>query len=85
MLINGRYKKVGKLGDGSYGDVFKCIDYLPDSEPRLLPQKTVDLIRSVESGDISTENDDFEDNFNDLFTENDKYLKISEVTLIQSL
>lgn len=73
-LINGRYKKVGKLGDGSYGDVFKCIDYYPHSEPRKLPEETVKLIRGVEKGDVSTDTDDFEDKFIDLFKDNDKYI-----------
>ena len=82
MLINGRYKKVGKLGDGSYGDVFKCIDYFPTAESRLLPQSTVDLIRSVEKGDVLTDSDDFEDNFTDLFSENDKFMNSSEVIYI---
>lgn len=74
MLINGRYKKVGRIGEGSYGDVYKCIDYFPGSEPRVLPEETAKLVRAVQNGDISTDNDDFEDNFQDQFKNNEKYM-----------
>lgn len=73
MAMNGRYKKIGRIGEGSYGDVFKCIDYFPDSDPRKLPLKTAELVKAVQYGEVSTQEDDFEDNFHDQFTENDKY------------
>jgi serine/threonine protein kinase len=76
MLINGRYKKVGRIGEGSYGDVYKCVDYYPGSEPRRLPEKTIELIKAVQNGDIATDSDDFENNFHDQFTENEKFMNL---------
>mmetsp|Transcript_5675 Transcript_5675/g.4889 ORF Transcript_5675/g.4889 Transcript_5675/m.4889 type:complete len:312 (+) Transcript_5675:2-937(+) len=75
MVMNGRYKKIVRIGEGSYGDVFKCIDYLPASEPRRLPEETAKLVHAVQNGDVAIDNDDFEDNFHDQFKDNDKYIK----------
>jgi len=48
---------------------------LPDQPPRTLPSETCKLVKDVQYGLISTDTDDFEENFQNQFKENDKYLK----------
>ena len=46
-LLNGRYKKVKRLGEGSYGTVFLAIDTKPQGIKRKIDPKYLQLLEKV--------------------------------------
>lgn len=43
-LLNNRYEKVKKLGEGSYGTVFLAIDHRPEGIKRKVDPKVLSLL-----------------------------------------
>lgn len=39
-----------------------------------MPDETIKLVKSIENGDVATDDDDFEDNFTNQFPENEKFM-----------
>lgn len=49
-LLNGRYFKQKKLGEGSYGTVFLAVDTKPDGLKRKLDKKHLQLLDKFQEG-----------------------------------
>ena len=57
-LLNGRYFKVKKLGEGSYGTVFLAVDTKPQGIKRKVDKKHLQLLeRFQESGSAARDED----------------------------
>jgi serine/threonine protein kinase len=47
-LLNNRYKKVKRLGEGSYGTVFLAVDTKPEGTKRKVDSKVLNLLDKVD-------------------------------------
>ena len=47
-LLNGRYKKIDKLGEGSFGTVYKAFDMKPHKIRNKVDQKYLNMIEKAE-------------------------------------
>ena len=54
-LLNNRYIKVSKLGEGSYGTVFMAIDTKPAGTKRRVDNKYLDLLERVDEPKLNEE------------------------------
>ena len=48
MLLNSRYQKVGTVGTGSYGTVYKAIDKKPKGKDRTIDPKYMEMFKKFE-------------------------------------
>jgi serine/threonine protein kinase len=46
-LLNGRYRKIKKLGQGSYNVVYLAEDMLPEGKKRMLAQQHLEMIAKI--------------------------------------
>jgi serine/threonine protein kinase len=60
-LINNRYQKVKRIGEGSYGTVFLAVDMRPDGKSRTVDQKYLNLIPKLESAKATDGFSEFND------------------------
>lgn len=54
-VLNNRYIKVSKLGEGSYGTVFLAVDTKPQGTKRRVDAKYLDLLERVEEPKLNEE------------------------------
>lgn len=59
-LLNNRYEKMKKLGEGSYGTVFLAIDHKPEGIKRKVDAKVLNLLDKV-GDDPSTKDTEMTD------------------------
>lgn len=52
-IFNDRYKKVKKLGEGSFNIVSLAEDLYPEGKRRMLSQEFLDLISQLPSSDLN--------------------------------
>ena len=56
-LLNNRYEKVRKLGEGSYGTVFLARDTMPKATSRKVDNKYLNLLDKLSEDDTASKHD----------------------------